>query len=421
MRPATTSAPSAVRTGRSAARKRDPTRGRRAGSTSTISSEAAERERDLVPGERRGERGDREDAGRDRDGDRQDVVGEQRRGADEGRKRAEVLPRDDVRAAARLVRRTVCMYETTTIASSSAIAIEIGKMRCARRRRRQRAGRRERTRSRRRPTRAGPTRRSAARASSGAASPRAAPSHRAANEEPPEGAAGAASAPSRFERPVTRRSARREQSVGLVRVERARRSRAGEALTRAGRHVRRAAARRRAGGQRPKSSLLLRAAGRLSGDADGSRAGSSESRMCTMSCRSASRFARVVSSAAAASARARTRRACAGCARSADRRCGGRRRARDVARSRVRCRRPQKSGAATAREPRQLRIDVECERGRRECGDGNDRLAGPGQIEGRVHASTVGRARLRPYSRFAGGRLRNLSRDRRGDSRRRAR
>ena len=54
--------------------------------------------------ERRRRRGDREDAGRDRHGHRQHVVGEQRRAGDEARQRAEVVLGDDVGAAARLVR-----------------------------------------------------------------------------------------------------------------------------------------------------------------------------------------------------------------------------------------------------------------------------------------------------------------------------
>ena len=65
--------------------------------------QAEQRETDPVRRERRRERRDREDPGRDRDGDGEDVVGEQRRRGDEARSRAEVLPRDDVRAAARLV------------------------------------------------------------------------------------------------------------------------------------------------------------------------------------------------------------------------------------------------------------------------------------------------------------------------------
>ena len=54
--------------------------------------------------ERRRRRGDREDAGRDRHGDREHVVGEQRRAGDEARQRAEIVLRHDVGAAARLVR-----------------------------------------------------------------------------------------------------------------------------------------------------------------------------------------------------------------------------------------------------------------------------------------------------------------------------
>ena len=49
------------------------------------------------------ERGDGEDPRRDRDGDGEHVVGQQGRGRDEAGRCAEVLARDDVRAAARLV------------------------------------------------------------------------------------------------------------------------------------------------------------------------------------------------------------------------------------------------------------------------------------------------------------------------------
>jgi hypothetical protein len=66
--------------------------------------DAGERERDLVPAQRRHRRRQCEDPGGDRDGDGQHVVGEQRGRADEARQLAEVLLRDDVRAAARLVR-----------------------------------------------------------------------------------------------------------------------------------------------------------------------------------------------------------------------------------------------------------------------------------------------------------------------------
>ena len=65
--------------------------------------DAAERELDPVRVERRRRRGDRDDPRRDRDRDRQHVVREQRGPGDEARDRAEVLLRDDVRAAARLV------------------------------------------------------------------------------------------------------------------------------------------------------------------------------------------------------------------------------------------------------------------------------------------------------------------------------
>ena len=54
--------------------------------------------------ERRRHRRDREHAGSDGDRDREHVVDEQRRGRDEARDDAEILLRDDVRAAARLVR-----------------------------------------------------------------------------------------------------------------------------------------------------------------------------------------------------------------------------------------------------------------------------------------------------------------------------
>ena len=65
--------------------------------------ETSERERDLVSGERRGDRRHGEDPRRDRDGHGQHVVGEERRRPDEARQRPEVLARDDVGAAARLV------------------------------------------------------------------------------------------------------------------------------------------------------------------------------------------------------------------------------------------------------------------------------------------------------------------------------
>src|SRR5205823_8900155 len=66
-------------------------------------AETAEREQDLVGLERGRQRSDREDARSDRDGYREHVVGQQRGGADEARKSAEVVLGDDVGAAARLV------------------------------------------------------------------------------------------------------------------------------------------------------------------------------------------------------------------------------------------------------------------------------------------------------------------------------
>ena len=55
------------------------------------------------PREARHRRDERDDAGSDRDGDGEDVVGEQRGRADEARERAEVVLRDDVGAAGGLV------------------------------------------------------------------------------------------------------------------------------------------------------------------------------------------------------------------------------------------------------------------------------------------------------------------------------
>ena len=65
--------------------------------------DAGERQRQLVPLQARHRRGQREHAGGDRDRDGEDVVGEQRRRRDEAREPAEVLLRDDVRAARALV------------------------------------------------------------------------------------------------------------------------------------------------------------------------------------------------------------------------------------------------------------------------------------------------------------------------------
>ena len=65
--------------------------------------EAGQRERDLVRAERGREGGDGVDPGRDRDRDREDVVGQERGRRDKAGRGAEVLPRNDVRAAARLV------------------------------------------------------------------------------------------------------------------------------------------------------------------------------------------------------------------------------------------------------------------------------------------------------------------------------
>ena len=54
--------------------------------------------------ERRCDRGDREDPGGDRDGNRQHVIGQQGSGADEARKRAQIVLCNDVSAAACFVR-----------------------------------------------------------------------------------------------------------------------------------------------------------------------------------------------------------------------------------------------------------------------------------------------------------------------------
>ena len=66
--------------------------------------EQGERQRDLVPAQRRDRRRDRRDAGRDRHRHRQRVVDHQRRRRDERRSRPEVLAADDVRAAAARIR-----------------------------------------------------------------------------------------------------------------------------------------------------------------------------------------------------------------------------------------------------------------------------------------------------------------------------
>ncbi len=63
-----------------------------------------QRKAHLVRGERRHGGGQGEDTGRDRNGNGEDVVDEQRRGGDEARQGPEILFRDDVCPAARLVR-----------------------------------------------------------------------------------------------------------------------------------------------------------------------------------------------------------------------------------------------------------------------------------------------------------------------------
>ena len=65
--------------------------------------QAEQRETDAVRRERRRERRDREDPCRDRDRHCEDVIRQQCGSCHETRSRSEVLPRDDVRAAARLV------------------------------------------------------------------------------------------------------------------------------------------------------------------------------------------------------------------------------------------------------------------------------------------------------------------------------
>ena len=68
---------------------------------------ASER-RDLVAGETRHGRDERDDSRGDGDRDGEHVVGEERRGADEAREGAEIVLGDDVGAAGRLVDPTVC-------------------------------------------------------------------------------------------------------------------------------------------------------------------------------------------------------------------------------------------------------------------------------------------------------------------------
>ncbi len=137
---------------------------------STITTRQRERQSDLVRGERRGERRDGIDPGRDRDSDGEDVVGQQRRGRDEARRRAEVLARHDVRAAARLVHahRLPVGEDDDPEQARDRDRDREDEMRRGRPRRRR--ARRAPTPSRTRPTRAGRTRRSAARATSAAAS-----------------------------------------------------------------------------------------------------------------------------------------------------------------------------------------------------------------------------------------------------------
>jgi hypothetical protein len=65
--------------------------------------EAADRKGHFVVGDRRHERRDREDAGGDRDRHRQHIIGQERRGGDEARRRSEILASDDIRTAARFI------------------------------------------------------------------------------------------------------------------------------------------------------------------------------------------------------------------------------------------------------------------------------------------------------------------------------
>ena len=133
--------------------------------------EASERQPDLVRCQRRSDDVIAKNARRDGDGDGEHVVDEQRRRRDEARQRAEVLARDDVRAAARSRRRG---RSAGTRGSRSPAAARSrsrsGSARCSAARPAPRRARPSPPRSRTRPTRAGRRRRSAARADFGSSS-----------------------------------------------------------------------------------------------------------------------------------------------------------------------------------------------------------------------------------------------------------
>ena len=180
---------------------------------STISSEAGERQPDLVRGSDGDERRDGEDAGRDRHRDGEHVVGQQRCGGDEARRRAEVLPRDDVRAAARLVHAHRLPVREDDDPEQARDRDRDREDEVRRRAPTRRRGRRAPTRSRTRPTRAGRTRRSAARATSAAASRASGRSASAARRERGAGASARA-LPRRCGSRLDVRASRREQRIG---------------------------------------------------------------------------------------------------------------------------------------------------------------------------------------------------------------
>ena len=93
--------------------------------------DAGERECDLVRRERREDRGDREDAGGHGDRHGQDVVRQERGCGDESGHSAEVLLREDVGAAARLIDGDALPVGEDDDEKEGAIAIEIGKTRWA--------------------------------------------------------------------------------------------------------------------------------------------------------------------------------------------------------------------------------------------------------------------------------------------------
>ena len=226
----------------------------------------------MCPRERRRERGHREDPGRDRDGHGQHVVGEERRRPDEARQRAEVLARDDVRPAARLVgahglhvgddddreqrcdrdrdRKTRCA-EAADTASSTTSADSV----------------------------AYATDDSGSEAKIGRASvfgssvSRAGPTHRATDDEPPETSLGRGTC-ARPSAPGTRRSARCEQRVRDVRA--AGSSASWSRLCARGIRAPPPVARRPGDARASRDPFRARAAGRFKGKADGSRAGSSD-------------------------------------------------------------------------------------------------------------------------------------------------